>query len=677
MHSKPHVIFLAVDHIVFLQVDFNPLEASSIPPDEQLLVKLNNKEIQLKDTASSLQLSLSQGDILRHQLMTSLKSMRNQTRQMRQSKSALNSAMEDLSSLKTTVKEEKQSKEKMEAQLLEQQRIQNDATEKLKDTETLLMLTRKDIKEEQMITHKQLKAIQKSVNDVKSNNVAKDLVSSVMQDAVHNQQQEVFLKQFKSLMQTVNTLSQRLHSAENSEASLRSEMTSLRLQLCEKDTAIEECHDAIKNLRCEMLQLKTENESANKTEKDMKDQAILTDQEPEDTQNNSCQQSDIAKLKNEIKELKCTNFQLDRALREHEDELDANNRSPWQVHDDCKKLNWQCRSQYWQIQELERENMELRQRMEKQPAHFGTSSNSAYCEPSTGNAYAQYYQPTYLPTDQNLTFFVDESANRKPTQTTIENEARSPTYPSKHSISQEEPCISKQMQENDGAWYSTGDAPVNFHNSNNKLQEQVSQKILRKMSHDQKSRRSHELDAINAAPNDTRALAFDDLSFPSKSHQRPAGIPMPKRSVNKILAEMDVPHGKVALSQNDASNSFSSCNSIAEELPSHQSPVAESANSTISKQLHVHLTDKKTDDETERHYFVTYNEVQFDMANISIPEIRYIASACGAIASQQGMNDFYCFLAKRIEEMDEDPRWKGAHKLGSPSAWLSLQNNEE
>ena len=670
-------MFFTVDHIVFLQVDFNPLEASSIPPDEQRLIKLNNKEIQLKDTASSLQLSLSQGDILRYQLMTSLKSMRNQTRQMRQSKSALNSAMEDLSSLKTVVKEEKQSREKMEAQLLEQQRIQNDANEELKNTKTLLMLTRNDIKKQQIITNKQLKAIQKLVNDVKSNNVAKDLVSSVIQDAVHHQQQEMLLKQFKSLMQTVNTLSQRLHSAENSEASLRSEMTSLRSRLCEKDTAIEECHKAIKNLRCEMLQLKTENESANKREKDMKDRITLIDQETQDTQNNSSQQLYIAKLKNEIKELKCTSFQLDRALREHEDELDANNRSMWQVYDDCKKLDRQCRNQYWQIQNLERENMELRQCMEKQPAHFGTSSNSAYCEPSMGNTYAQYYQPTYHPTDQNLTFLVDESTNGKPTQTAIENEARSFTSPSKISISLEEPCISKQTPENDGARYSTGDAPVNFHDSNNKLQEQVSQKIFRKISDDQSSRCSHEFDAIYVAPDDTHTLAFDDLSFPLTSHQRPVGILMPERSFNKISAEMDVPYGKVALSQNDVSHPFSSCCSIAEELPSHQSPVAKSADSAISKQLHVHLTDEKTDDETERHYFVTYNEVQFDMANISIPEIRYIASASGAIASQQGMNDFYYFLAKRIEEMDEDPCWKGAHKLGSPSAWLSLQKDEE
>ena len=321
MYCRPDVIFLIVDHIVFLQVDFNPLKASSIPPDEQHLVKLNNKEIQLKDTASSLQLSLSQGDILRHQLMTSLKSMRNKTRQMRQSKSVLNSAMEELSSLKTTVKEEKQNREKMEAQVLEQQRIQNDTKEKLEDITTLLMQTRKDIKEEQMITDKQLKTIQKSVNDVKPNNVANDVVSSVIQDAVHNEQQEVFLKQFKSLMQTVNTLSQRLHSAEISETSLRSEMASLRSQLCEKDAAIEDCHDAIKNLRCEMLQLKTDNESANKREKDLKDQTTSKDQEIEDAQNNSSQQLYIAKLKNKIKELKCKNFQLDRALREHEDEL--------------------------------------------------------------------------------------------------------------------------------------------------------------------------------------------------------------------------------------------------------------------------------------------------------------------------------------------------------------------
>ena len=322
--------------------------------------------------------------------------------------------------------------------------------------------------------------------------------------------------------------------------------------------------------------------------------------------------------------------------------------------------------------------MELRQCMKKQPAHFGTSSNSAYCEPSTDNTDAQYYQPTYHPTDQNQTFFLDESTNGKPTQTTIENEARSSTSSSKKSISQEEPCISKQIPENDGAWYFTGDAPVNFHDSNNKLQEQVSRKIFRKMSDDQKSRCSHELDTIDIAPGDTHALAFDDLSFPSKSHQRTVGIPMPERSFNKILAEMDeLQYGKVALSQNDVSNSFSSCNSIAAELLSHPFPLAESADSTISKKLHVHFTDEKTNEKTERHYFVTYNEVQFDMANVSIPEIRYIASASGAIASQQSMNDFYYFLAKRIEEMDKDPRWKRAHKPGSPSAWLSLQKNEE
>ena len=72
------------------------------------------------------------------------------------------------------------------------------------------------------------------MNDLKSNNVAKDLVSFVIQDAVQNQQQAVFWKEFKSLMQTVNKLSQRLHSAENSEASLRSEMTSLQSRAMRK-----------------------------------------------------------------------------------------------------------------------------------------------------------------------------------------------------------------------------------------------------------------------------------------------------------------------------------------------------------------------------------------------------------------------------------------------------------
>ena len=165
--------------------------------------------------------------------------------------------MEELSGLKTTVKEEKQNREKMLAQLLEQQKIQNDADEKLKQAKTLLMQTKKDNNEEQMVIDKQLKAIQNSENDLKSKNVAIDPVSSVIQDAVQNQQQEVFLNQLKSLVQTANTLSQRLHSAENSEAFLRSEMTSLQSWLCEKDTAIEECHDTIKNLQSEMKQLNT------------------------------------------------------------------------------------------------------------------------------------------------------------------------------------------------------------------------------------------------------------------------------------------------------------------------------------------------------------------------------------------------------------------------------------
>ena len=241
----------------------------------------------------------------------------------------------------------------------------------------------------------------------------------------------------------------------------------------------------------------------------------MEDQEIENKQGISSQQQlYTARLENEVKELKHTNFRLHGALREHEDELHANNRLMWQVHDDCKRLDRQCRNQYWQIQDLERENMELRKCIEKQPAHFETSSDCAYYEPSTGNTDAQYCQPTYYPTDQNQTFFLDESTRGKPSQTILENEERSSTSSSKHSIPQEEPCISKQMPENDGAWYSTSDAPVNFYGNNKKLQKQVSQKIFRKMSDDHKSRCSYALDTTGVAPDDSSALAFGDLSSP-------------------------------------------------------------------------------------------------------------------------------------------------------------------
>ena len=152
VHSKRDITFLMVDRVLFLQIHFNPLEVSSILPEEQLLVKLN-KEIQLNDAASSLQVSFLQGDTLRHQLTTSLKSMRSQTRQ---SKTALHSAMEELSSLKTTVKEERQNRKKIEAQLLEQHRTQANIDETLKDTKTLLMQTRNDFKKSKLQLMKSL-----------------------------------------------------------------------------------------------------------------------------------------------------------------------------------------------------------------------------------------------------------------------------------------------------------------------------------------------------------------------------------------------------------------------------------------------------------------------------------------------------------------------------------------
>ena len=65
------------------------------------------------------------------------------------------------------------------------------------------------------------------------------------------------------------------------------------------------------------------------------------------------------------------------------------------------------------------------------------------------------------------------------------------------------------------------------------------------------------------------------------------------------------------------------------------------------------------------------------MANLSLSEIQHNTSARGAIASQQGMNDFYYFLAERIEDMDKNSRWKGAHNLGSLSAWLNLHQKKE
>ena len=305
-----------------------------------------------------------------------------------------------------------------------------------------------------------------------------------------------------------------------------------------------------------MKQLKTKNERVHKKENKFKDQTTLTDQEIENTQNDSSQQLYTTKLENEVEELKYKNLRLDRALRENEDELDASNRSMWQVHDKCKRLDWRCRNQYWQIQDLERQNIELKKRIEKQPAHFGTSPNSAYFEPSPGDTDAQYYQPTYYPTDQNQTF-LDESTNEKPSQTILENEERYSTSPRKHNIPQEEHSISKQMPENDGAWYSTGDVPVNF-----------------------------------------------------QSHQRPVGIPMLEHRYNKISAEMHVPHGKVAFSQNNPVNSSSSFYSNVEELRPHQVAVAESFNSAVSERLHADSTDEKAVSVTERHYCVTYNDVQ-------------------------------------------------------------------
>ena len=762
---------------MFSQVDFNPLKASSTSPQEQLLLKLKRKEAQLKDAATALQVSFSQGDTLRHQLITSLKSMRSQTIEMRQSRTALNSAMKELTDLKALVQEEKQEKEKVESQLLQERKNHNNTHEKLEDKKTLLVHAQKKVKEEQILTNKKLKANQKLMYELILTHLAQNLVSSVIHDAHQTEQKEVFLKNFKALEKTSNTLSQRLLACEHDAESLQIKMTSLQLRLREKDIGIEECCETIKNLQLEIQQLKKEldvkssselslqkslkvteaklsqaqqtyedekrngeheismlvsqlqvlqdknfqleqqvrqcslkpsfnsvsvemtalqgsnipgdkmiTEGATKKKKEFKDQTTSTDQEIENAPNNSSQQLYIAKLENEVEELKRKNFRLGCALQERENELYSNNRSVWQVHDDCRKLDWQCRHQHWKIQELRKENMELRIYIEKQPADFVTSSNSAHFEQS--KTAAQLYQPTCYPTYHNKAFIHDENTTGKALETIEENEERSPTSLSTnsskettclrsevtHGTPQEEPCTSKQISEDDGARFSAG----NFHYNKKILQEQVLQKMKRKTSDDRKSRQRYESESTDVAPDDTSALTFDDLSSPSNSYQRRVGIPMPERIYNKILAGMDVPSwtGEVAFSQDDGYSS-SSCYSIAEELRPRQLPVAESADSAISERPYVHLTDEKVDDETERHYYVTYNGVQFDLANLSIPEIRNVASASGAIASQQGMNDFHYFLAKRIEEMDKNPCWNGAHNLGSPSVWLSLQKKEE
>ena len=330
MHSKPDETLRIVDQNLFLQVHgFNPLEASSIPPHEQLLVKSNNKENQLKDVATTMQVLISQRDTLRHQLMASLESMKSQTIEMRRSKAALNSAMSELTSLTAIVDEEKQKNEKLESQIFEQRKVQSE------------------------------------INEI---------------------------------------------------------------------------------------------------------------------------------------------------------------------------LDWHCKHQVRIIQELRSKNLELRRSIEKQSAYFGKSFNSAYYQAS--NADAQFHQPTCYASDQNKTFLPQESTNRKPAEIKKENEERS----------------------------------------------------------------------------------FGSFQI---------------------------------------------------------FPVARSADAAISERRYVQSTDKNVGCETERHHFVTYNGVQFDLASLSISEILNIAFTSEAISSQKRMNNFYLFLAKRIEEMEKNCGWEGVHNLGSPSVWLSLQKKEE
>ena len=95
--------------------------------------------------------------------------------------------------------------------------------------------------------------------------------------------------------------------------------------------------------------------------------------------------------------------------------------------------------------------------------------------------------------------------------------------------------------------------------------------------------------------------------------------------------------------------------------------------STIGKRHLIEPKNPESKKKAPKRCLVVYNGVRFDLATLTLPKVRNIVSSCGSIATSQGMNDFYEFLAAKVDELNKDPYWKSRHSLGKASDWLSVK----
>ena len=77
----------------------------------------------------------------------------------------------------------------------------------------------------------------------------------------------------------------------------------------------------------------------------------------------------------------------------------------------------------------------------------------------------------------------------------------------------------------------------------------------------------------------------------------------------------------------------------------------------------------------KKHYVVIYKRIEFDLGDFCLSKMRQVMIECEAAFTIEGRNDFYCFMADILEQLNEDEYWKNKHKLGSAESWLKLKED--
>ena len=615
----------------------------------ELEEELEKKEKKLQCVVNALQVANSRGDKLRDQLMTSLNEVKSQTMVIGTIRNAHKSATSEMRVLKAELQDLKKVNETVLNDLNQEKKHRDELTKELQEKNGLLkeaIDTNTKLNGEIKKNESYIEIEKKTVKQLQTNlSLSKNDLFETKEKYQNEINDNKYLTQENSkLALDVKQISDKQVKPDASDQT-NIESIDGKVPCCNM-TAIQHQNESMAQ-----VQFAENNTTA-------REQELLLQ---------------VEKLQEKVSTfIKEKNDLNDALSREREDSHRYYRHyiEEWEKY--CEEIERQYQLKDWDICQLYKENLELRQDIMKLTSTYscGYNKHTSYIT----YPYDRYFgTQTHFNNYRNVQQYVhdqgnsDKQSHAKLLETIMENEERLPENSIELSSLPNSVCSTPALSNNSSKTFSEVSLESVPSVKSSSSRNSSSSKRSSAKAH---TPNNENFSTQNAATSVTRTQTDKTLNYnsltlkiPQYSTQRLVGIPMPEDVFEQILAGENVDDWQTYATLDDEYSPNSS-ESIERRSFSHRN---DGVIKTDESEIFASNNKKPS------NYYVTYKDVEFDLVGLTVPKIRNIATACGAIGCQSEMNAFYDFLAAKTEEINKDEYWRKFTKLESPADWLSLK----